>query len=201
MTGGRGIGAVKLGDGLPERLDERLLDILMKQQVVRRYAGLSSVQSLSPGYAPRCRLQVGIAINHARTLAAQFQHDRRQMLRRGLHRNLAESGTAGEKDKVEALSEELSVDLPVAFHHGDIFGRETFLNHTAQYGRDFRDRRRSLQHSRAPCRNRSGERTEQQLHGIIPRRHYQDRAERLHDLIAAAGEMGEGSRDKPAAHA
>ena len=168
MGGFPDVRAVKFGESLPESLHEGVLDILVQQQVVGSYAGLPRVQGLSPGDTPRSHLQVGLGIYYAGALASEFEHDRGQMLRGGLHGHLAEFRAAGQKNQVETAGEKFFIHLPVAFDDGDIFRSETFLNHTAQHGGHRRSRRGGLEHGRASCGDGSGKRAQQQLDGIIP---------------------------------
>ncbi len=166
----------------------------MKHQVVRCDAGLPGVETLAPGYALRGHLDVGVLVHDARALPAEFQHDRRKVLRRRSHHDPSERRASGEEDQIPAFLQQGRVDLAVALDDGDIFIAESVFDHLLCYFGDVRDIRRRLQDRRAAGGNRSNQRSEKQLHRVVPRRDDQSCAQRLADDPAPRREHLQRSR-------
>ena len=110
-------------------LYECFLYILVDQNIVRGDAGLTTVQGLSPCKPFGCHIYIRVLVDDARTLSAELQHDRGQMLRGCCHDRLAKIRTAGEEDDVPPLSQQGSVYISMALNNSDIFRWKGFRNH------------------------------------------------------------------------
>lgn len=186
------VGAVKLAHGLGKLLDEGLLHLLVDEQVVGRYAGLPRVEGLAPRYTLGGGGNVGRAVYDAGALAAELEHHGREVPRGGLHHDLAQRGTAGEEDEVEAVGEQGLVDVAVAQHDGDVLRVEGVFDHLTQHARYGGHVGRGFQYGGAPGRDGAHEGVEQQLHGVVPRGHDERVAQWLAHDVAARGKHLEG---------
>ena len=173
---------------LLESLYQPFLHLGMHQQIVGRYARLSGIQALSPCYAACRHGYVGILVHYAGALTAQFQHHRSQMLRSGTHHPAAQVGTSRKEYYVVPLLQQGSVHLPVALHHGNVLRGEGLADHLLHHPGHVRHVGRRLQHRRASCRDGSHQWVQQQLHGIVPRSHYQRASQRFLHHLAPRGE-------------
>ena len=174
---------IQAGEFLLEGRHEGVFDILVKEQIVRRDAGLAAVEALAPDDAARRYAYVGILIDDTRALPAEFEHQRSKILGLGLHHHAPESGAAREEHQIEAGLEEAGVDSAVAQDHGYIALREGLLNHTGEHAGDGRHIGRWLEDGRAARGNGAHKRAEQQLHRVVPGRDYERAAEGLADNV------------------
>src|SRR5207249_7234764 len=85
VLAGLGIVAVERLQVRDETVDERSLDGLVHQDVIGRDTRLARVDELAVHDAARGAVEVDIAIDDRRTLPAELERDRRQMLRSRLH--------------------------------------------------------------------------------------------------------------------
>lgn len=168
-----------------ERGDELVLYRFVYQQIIRRDAGLPGIQALAPCDAPCGDIDFGVAIDDARAFAAEFEYDGSQMPGCGGHDGASERRTAGEEYDVVAAVEQSGVHVAIALDCCDILLVERVGNHLLDDGRDVRLVGRRFEYGGTACRNRTDERIEQQLHGIVPRSDDERGAERLADYAAA----------------
>ena len=121
----------------------------MEHQVVRSDAGLSRVEALAPGYALGGDLDVSVPVHDARTLPAEFQHDRREVPGGGFHHLPSETRASCEEDQIPAFLQQGRVDIPVSLDHSDIVITESVLDHLLRDPGDVRHVRRRLQNGGA----------------------------------------------------
>ena len=159
----------------------------MEQQVVGGDAGLPRIEGLAPCDAARGGLHVGASVHDAGAFAAQLQYDGREVPRRGGHDDPPQLGAAREEDEVPAPVQQQRIDVAVALDDGDVALVVDFADHRAERRRDVRRVGRGFQYGGAARRDGSDERVEQQLHGIVPRRDDERRAERLGEDAARRG--------------
>jgi hypothetical protein len=96
------------------------------EDVIRCDAGLSGIEQLDPGDAPRGDIDVRIGGHDHGTLAAEFQGRRCQCRGSGGHDLAADFRATSEQRVVEALSEQLLGHRRVALDHADGFGINVF---------------------------------------------------------------------------
>ena len=161
---------VQAGEFAPERIDKGVLDVLVEEQVVRGDAGLAAVEAFAPGDAAGGEGEVRILVHDAGTLAAEFQHHRRQVLGLGGHRDLPERRAAGQEHQVVTVPEQFPVHGAVALDHGDVLLREGIGDEVFQRFGDRGHVGRGFQDGRAARGDGPHEGIQQQLHRIVPRR-------------------------------
>ena len=99
--------AVELADRAPRACSTNWsLDRRRDEHVVGRDAGLARVQELAPRDAARGDLEVGVAVDDGRALAAELERDRREVLAPPPPSRRARPPAARVEDVVEALGEQ-----------------------------------------------------------------------------------------------
>ena len=86
---------------------ERFLDGLMDEDVIRRDARLPGVVKLAPDDAPGGHVEIGLLVDDARALAAELERDRRQVLGGGFHDDAPDGAVARVEDVIESLGQKL----------------------------------------------------------------------------------------------
>ena len=109
-------------------LDKRRFNALFNHQIVRCDAGLTGVEHLAESDAPRGELQIGRFVDDDGALAAKLQRDGGQVLRRGLHHDLADGDAAGKEYVVKRFIEQRLVRIAPALDGGDEARRECGLD-------------------------------------------------------------------------
>ena len=184
---------IEAGELLLELFDERVLDVFVKEEVIRGDAGLAAVEALAPCDAAGGDFQVRVFVDNARTLASELQHHRGKILCLSCGNLLCEGRTAGEEDHVPAAGEELGVHGAVALHHGDIVGREGVCNEIRQRLRNVGNVGRWFENRRAACGDGPHEGIEEQLYRIVPRGDDERAAKGLANHVTRRRHAGEGS--------
>ena len=170
---------------LPEGLDEGILDVLVKEKVVRCYACLAAVEAFPPYDAACGYAKIGVPVHDAGALASEFKHHRGEIFRLRCGEMFRKCRAAGEEDQVPAAGEELRVHLAVALYHCREFLREGVGDESFKGEAHLRHVWRRLQDSGAACGDGADKRIQQQLHRIIPGRYYQGAAKGLFYDVAA----------------
>ena len=151
----------------------------MNQQIIRRNAGLTCIECLTPRNTSRGQLQIRALIHDAGALATKLQHYGREILGRSAHNGSSQRGAAREEDYIVALLQKQAVHIAVTLHDSDISLLERIGHHLLDNVRDRWYIGRGLQHRRTSCRDSANKRIQKQLHRIVPRRDDERDAERL----------------------
>ncbi len=150
----------------------------LDEHVVGGDARLAGVDELAPGDAPGGDVDVGVAADDRRALAAQLQGDRGEVLGCGAHHDPGDVAVARVDDVVEALGEQLGGLGDAAFHDDD--GRVGEVgDQRGQRRCGVRGQLTGLEHHCVAGGDRGERRGEQQLHRVVPRGDHGDHAERL----------------------
>ena len=171
----------------PESLGETLPKRTVDHQVIGRNACLSRIEGLAPHNAPRRQLHVGAAVDDAGALAPEFQHHGRKILRRRTHHDTPQRRAPREEYHVVTLPEQASVHLAVTLNHGYVAFVEGLRDHALDGQRHVRHIGRRFQQGRTSRRDGADKRVQQQLNGIVPRRHDKRTPQRLAHDTAARG--------------
>ena len=105
---------------------------ILHQQVIRRNAGLASVQALAPDNPPGRQRKVGGFLHDTGAFSSQLQSYRRQVFRGGSQDDLAHPGAAGKKDMVKGHGKQPGVMRNGPQHRRNIFLREALPDHLGQ---------------------------------------------------------------------
>ena len=142
--------------------------------MIRRDAGLSGVQELAPRNPLRGKIQLGVGIDNAGTLSAEFKRKRSEVLRRGTHHGASAAGPACIENVVEFFFQQTLRDVDAAVEDCHVFRLEDLAhNRFNDFRRVFRLFRRLENHPVARG-NRADQRSERQLKRIVPRRKNQN---------------------------
>jgi hypothetical protein len=155
------------------------MDLLVREDVVRRDAGLPGVRELPPADTLGRHLEVRRAIHDRRALSAELQGDRGEVLRGRRHHDPADRPVARVEDVIEPLREELGRLCDASLDHAD----RVAVDVPGELGRDERAGRGrdlgGLHDDGVAGGDRADQRTDQQAEGVVPRRDDQHHAERL----------------------
>ena len=179
---------------------EGVLDRRVDQQIIRLHARLPGVQDLAEGDAPRGELQIGRFVDDDGALAAKLQRDGGQVLRRGLHHDLADGDAAGKEDRVEPLGEQRTVLRAAALDGGDVARVKGLADELRDRCARGRGVGRGLDNGAVAAGDRADQRRQAQLHGVIPRRDDQRHAVGLGRNEALCRELRQRRRHRPLAH-
>jgi hypothetical protein len=165
---------------LDHLLDEAVVDGRDRVDALDADAGLAGVGDRAPDRRPRGRVEVGVAVDEHRVLAAELEHHRGEALGAGRHHLPPGRGRTGEGDLVDAGTAERFAGRAEPGHHledrllGDHLG-EALLEPAP----DRRGVLAGLEHHRVAGRQRVADRAERGEHGIVPRADHADHPERL----------------------
>jgi hypothetical protein len=175
-------------------LDEGVALRARHQHVVRRHAGLATVEALAEGDALGGVLDRIAGRDERRALAAELQRHRRQVRRRRRHHALADFGRAGEQQVVEGQLREGGAERGIALHDLHLVGVEDRGEHAREQRAHGRRVFGRLDHHAVAGGERARQRHDGQLEGIVPGRDDADHAERRVAHFAARRPEGQVDR-------
>ena len=159
------------------------------EHVVGRDACLTAIEELAPRDSPGGEPDLGRRIDDARTLAAEFEHGRRQVLGALFEHDLAHRLASREEHQVELLVEQLLVLFATAAHDRDVIGREQLfdeLGHDLARGGRVSAR---LHDGGVAGGKRIHERLDREQERVVPRADDEHVSERRRLLVAARDVM------------
>ena len=182
----------QLGDLVTASFEELLVEAAMNVTALDRKARLAGIHERAPQGAAGSNVHVGIVEHDHGIFAAQLQHDRQQLSRRGFSHAFAGGNAAGEDELVDGRIDQRRTGGALADHHLHQIGIQARCQQQPlQLQRDQRREFRRLQDDRVArdqCAERfrggNGER-------IIPGRDNADYAKGLAQQLAALGLHGE----------
>ena len=125
-------GHVPVGEEAGQRLfvllDKRRFNTLFDHQIIRGNAGLTGVEHLAEGDAPRGEREVRCFVDDDWALAAELKRHRGEPLCGGFHDGLADGDAAGKEYVVKRFIEQCFVCLAPALDGGDEARRERGLD-------------------------------------------------------------------------
>lgn len=163
---------------------------------------LSGIEEFDPGDTPRGDLEIGVLGDDDGRLATELEDHRRELRGGGGHDLAAHLGAAGVQGEIETLREQTLGELGIAFGDHDGLRVEVVRNQPGeQRGRGGGQFRR-FDHGTIPGGHCRDERTERQIHRVVPRCDDQDHSHRLVLHPAERGKLverqGLRSRKHPA---
>ena len=179
------------GGRFPHGSDRALLRVLGNVEVVGGEADLPGVHHLAHRDPLARLLQVDILAEEHRRLAAEFERDGHEVLRRGLHHLAPGRGGPGEDEVIERQLAECMGDFRPAGHHRAFVFRETRSDEFGhQFARAFGELAR-LDHRAVSRREHLHQRAEAEVDGEIPRTEDADHALGLEPQLCLAAEQAE----------
>ena len=141
--------------------------------IIRCYAGLTTVQIFSKYDSFGSQLQVGALFHNARALSTQLQGNWCQMFCSLFHDFFSHRLTSGKENIIKFFSKKAGIFSASTGDNRDIFRGKTLTDHTVNNGAGIRGVSTWLDYNSIPCGNCIHQRLYGQQKWIVPWTHYQ----------------------------